>query len=92
MTPTKALFHRQTELRNKLFALSKEDWFEQAMLYAKQETMATNTAIGPEFHMGIERFAYTLMTLADLEPDVADLPGSGINHSFDTPKKESKKP
>lgn len=74
---TRELFIQQKDLRDKLVAVVKQDWFLQCLAYAKAELMDSHCASAEEL-AGARAFESVLLTIGD-EPDkIPPLPTSGL--------------
>lgn len=81
MSPTKASFLKDTDLRDRLLAITKSDWFARVLVHVKAEMMGT-AGVSAEHILGAQMFERTLLNLPELEEaENLPVPGPGLIYS-----------
>lgn len=80
MTP-KELFQKQTDLKDRLAAVTKSDWFSEVLLFVRAELVETAN-ITPELFKGAKAFEGILMSLCDPEDSTEMFPGPQLHHDI----------
>lgn len=88
---SKTLFNKQKELRDKLNAVVKSDWFSEAMIYVRASLME-RPGLTPAGIDGARAFEHVLLEFTDEENAVGHFPSPGLEHDLEPRKPTPDKP
>lgn len=84
MSQAKELLIKNTELRDRLIAVTASDWWKEAMMYVKAHAIEQMT--DPADLSGMRLFEHSLMTISDSQYVAPEPLRCKLNHAIDNPR------